>query len=181
MVVRITRSHEALTGGSRTGARGGAVCVLAAVFGAHPSSAKPTAAIPPNLRRFLRFIAVVMILHGLAAWGLGLAACGLRLAACELYFKPKPQAASPKTHQSSRRTMLGSTRDARHAGSQHATAATNVIVATTATIVAASVGSTPNSIDAITRFSANAPARPATMPTPVRTRPCFITWPSTLP
>ena len=61
--------------------------------------------------------------------------------------------------------MFGSIRDARHAGSQQATAATSVIVATTATIVAGSVGCTPNSSDAISRLSANAPARPTTMPT----------------
>src|SRR5687768_4840014 len=107
MVVRITRSHEALTGGSRTGARGGAVCVLAAVFGAHPSSANPTAAIPPNLRRFRRFIAVVMILHGacglrLAACGLRLAACGLRLANCISSPSPKPQAARPINRREAR-------------------------------------------------------------------------------
>jgi len=40
---------------------------------------------------------------------------------------------------------LGSSRDARHAGSQQATAATSVIVAMTATSVVASVGCTPNS------------------------------------
>src|SRR5687768_2269134 len=86
----------------------------------------------------------------------------------------------PCPRQSSRNTMFGSTREARHAGSQQAIAATNVIVATTAAIVAGSVGSTPKRSDATTRFNAKAPARPMTIPTEVRMRPCFITWLRTL-
>src|SRR5688500_6659129 len=57
MVVRMIRSHDAFTTGKRTGGRRGANCGVAAAFGAHPSSAKPAAAMPPNLRRFRRFIA----------------------------------------------------------------------------------------------------------------------------
>ena len=42
---------------------------------------------------------------------------------------------------------MGSTREARHAGIQQATVATRAIVATTATIVAGSVGFRPKSIE----------------------------------
>src|SRR5204863_9828242 len=61
-------------------------------------------------------------------------------------------------------TTLGSSRDARHAGSQLAATATAVIVAITKAIVTVSVGCTPNSRDAISRFTASAPARPMVTP-----------------
>ena len=62
------------------------------------------------------------------------------------------------------RTTLGASRDARHAGSPQAIAATTIIVTITAASVVTSVGCTPNSRDAITRFSANAAATPAMTP-----------------
>src|SRR6476660_10331435 len=65
---------------------------------------------------------------------------------------------------SSLSTTLRSTRDARHAGRQLATSATVVIVAITKAIVIVSVGCTPNSRDAIRRFTASAPARPMATP-----------------
>src|SRR2546426_7098589 len=68
---------------------------------------------------------------------------------------------------SSLSTTFGSRRDARHAGSQLATTATAVIVAITKAIVAVSVGCTPNSRDAISRFTASAPARPMVTPNAV--------------
>src|SRR5205823_10803724 len=68
---------------------------------------------------------------------------------------------------SSLSTMFGSTRDARHAGTQLATTATAVIVAITKAIVTVSVGCTPNSRDAISRFTASAPARPMVTPNAV--------------
>src|SRR5262245_66668116 len=55
---------------------------------------------------------------------------------------------------SSLSTTFGSSRDARHAGSQLATTATAVIVAITKAIVTITVGFTPNSRDAISRFTA---------------------------
>src|SRR6266481_114556 len=68
---------------------------------------------------------------------------------------------------SSLSTTFGSSRDARHAGSQLATTATAVIVAITKAIVTVSVGCTPNSRDAISRFTASAPARPMVTPNAV--------------
>src|SRR5258706_13419427 len=68
---------------------------------------------------------------------------------------------------SSLSTTFGSSRDARHAGSQLATTATAVIVAITKAIVAVSVGCTPNNKDAISRFTASAPARPMVTPNAV--------------
>src|SRR5207302_10620163 len=68
---------------------------------------------------------------------------------------------------SSLSTTFGSSRDARHAGSQLATTATAVIVAITKAIVTISVGCTPNSSDAISRFTASAPARPMVTPNAV--------------
>jgi hypothetical protein len=65
---------------------------------------------------------------------------------------------------SSLSTTFGSIRDARHAGSQLAITATAVIVAITKAIVTISVGCTPNSRDAISRFTASAPARPMVTP-----------------
>ena len=65
---------------------------------------------------------------------------------------------------SSLSATFASSRDARHAGSQLATAATTVIVAITKAIVTISVGCTPNSSDAIRRFKASAPARPKVTP-----------------
>ncbi len=62
-----------------------------------------------------------------------------------------------------------------------ATAATTAIVATTAPIVSGSVGCTPNSNDVTSRVRPKAPASPAATPMPASTRPCFSTWPMTLP
>src|SRR5688572_29592974 len=57
IVVRMTRSHDALTIGNRRGVLGATRGVVATVFGAQPSSANPIAAMPPNCRRLRRFIA----------------------------------------------------------------------------------------------------------------------------
>src|SRR5262245_48421613 len=72
--------------------------------------------------------------------------------------------AEPLSCYSSLSTTFGSSRDAPHAGSQMATTATAVIVAITKAIVTISVGCTPNSRDAISRFTTSAPARPMAAP-----------------
>ena len=77
-------------------------------------------------------------------------------------------------------TAFGSSRDARQAGSKHATAATMIIVATTAATVGTSVGPTPNNSAAISRFRPKAPASPTTTPIPARRSPSFMTSASTL-
>src|SRR5262245_63522809 len=62
-----------------------------------------------------------------------------------LVFLRSPQVSdSDGDLQSSRRTTFGSRCDARQAGTQQATAATSVMVATTPIIVVVSVGCTPN-------------------------------------
>jgi hypothetical protein len=75
---------------------------------------------------------------------------------------------------------LGSSRDARRAGNQQAAAATSVIVPTAVASVVASVGFTPNSIDAKSVLSANAPVSPITIPLRVSESPCFMIPASTL-
>ena len=79
-----------------------------------------------------------------------------------------------------RSVTIGSTRDARQAGSQLARAAAAVIVAAAARNVVVSVGPTPNSKDATSRFKANAPARPRIQPHIVSESPSFMIPESTV-
>src|SRR5215471_8794176 len=75
---------------------------------------------------------------------------------------------------------IGSSRDARQAGSQLAMAATAVIVAVATTNVVVSVGPTPKSRDATSRFKVSAPARPRILPPSVSKSPCLMIPESTV-